>query len=111
MTVMSAARMKALVREGLAEGLNTSAELVRGRSVARTPLEYGDLRSSQTVVPATPDELESAVVSDLDYAVPVHENLTAYHDDGQAKFLESAALESRPDVEQIMAAAVRRKFG
>lgn len=111
MSVMDAARIKQLVREGLADGLNTSAELVRGRSVAHTPLEYGDLRSSQTVVPAAPSDLESAVVSDLDYAVPVHEDLTAYHDDGEAKFLERAVNESRDDIGGIIATALRRKLG
>lgn len=111
MTTMDAAKIMRQINEGLAEGLNTSGELIRGRSVARTPLEYGDLRSSQTVIPATPDDLEAAVVSDLDYAVPVHEDLAAYHDDGEAKFLESATTESRQDIEQIMGTAVRRKLG
>jgi hypothetical protein len=110
MSVMDAAQIVALAREGLAEGLTTSAELVRGRSVARTPLEYGDLRSSQTVVPATEAELESAVVSDLDYAVPVHEDLNAYHDDGEAKFLERAVTESRDDIGDIIATSVRRRL-
>lgn len=111
MTTTSAAELVALSRQGMAEGLNLAAERVRGVSVARTPIQYGDLRSSQTVVPATESELESAVVSDLDYAVPVHENLTARHPTGQAKFLESASLESVAEVEQIVGAAIRRKLG
>jgi hypothetical protein len=111
MTTTSAAELVALARQGMADGLNLSAEHVRGVSVARTPIQYGDLRSSQTVVPATESELQSAVVSDLDYAVPVHENLTARHPTGQAKFLESASLESIAEVERIISAAIRRKLG
>lgn len=111
MPAMSAAEMIALAREGMAEGLNLAAERVRGVSVERTPKQYGDLRSSQTVVPATEGDLESAVVSDLPYAVPVHEDLTARHPVGQAKFLESAALESRDDIGDIIATSVRRRLG
>lgn len=111
MSVMSAAEMVRRVREGAAEGLTLAAERVRAVAVPRTPLEYGDLRSAHTVVPATPDDLESAVVNDLPYAVKQHEDLTLRHDDGQAKFLESAALDSAREVEQIVAASVRRRLG
>ncbi|GAB3166906.1 hypothetical protein GCM10027059_26560 [Myceligenerans halotolerans] len=111
MSVMSAAEMVRRVREGAAEGLTLAAERVRAVAVPRTPLEYGDLRSAHTVVPATPDDLGSAVVNDLPYAVKQHEDLTLRHDDGQAKFLESAALDSAREVEQIVAASVRRRLG
>ncbi|MFD2792582.1 hypothetical protein ACFS27_03375 [Promicromonospora vindobonensis] len=111
MSVTPAAELVALARKGMAEGLNLGAERVRGVSVARTPIQYGDLRSSQTVVPATDADLESAVVSDLDYAVPVHENLTARHPTGQAKFLESASIESTNEVHEIVAASIRRTLG
>lgn len=111
MSGLSAAEMVALVTDGAVEGLNLAAERVRGVSVARTPLQYGDLRSSQTVVPATAGGLEAAIVSDLPYSVIVHEDLTARHPVGQAKFLESASAESIPEVNEIIAAAVRRKLG
>ena len=111
MTGMDSARIKAQVREGLAEGLNTSAERVRAVAVPLTPEEIGDLRSSLTVVPATEGDLRSAVVSDLPYAVRQHEDLSLYHDNGQAKYLESAALESRDDIADIMRTAVARKLG
>lgn len=111
MTGMTAAEMEAAARAALAEGLSLAAERVRAVAVPRTPLEYGDLRSSLTVVPATERDLASAVVSDLPYAVKQHEDLSLRHDDGQAKYLESAALDSARDVEQIVAGAVRRKLG
>lgn len=108
---LSAEQIVRLVREGAAEGLTLAAERVRAVAVPRTPLEYGDLRSSLTVVPAEESELTSAVVSDLPYAVKQHEDLTLRHDDGQAKYLESAALDSSREVEQIVATSVRRRLG
>lgn len=111
MSEMSAADLTAAVRDAAVEGLNLAAERVRAVAVPRTPLEYGDLRSAHTVVPATPDHLESAVVNDLEYAVKQHEDLTLRHDDGQAKYLESAAIESAAEIEQLMAAALRRRLG
>lgn len=108
---MSADQIIALAREAAVEGLNLSAERVRAVAVPLTPLEYGDLRSSLTVDPATEADLESAVTSDLEYAVYVHEDLAARHDDGQAKFLEEAARQSAGEVEQIMGAALARRLG
>src|SRR5690349_14901921 len=108
---MSADQIIAAAREAAAEGLTLAAEHVRGVAVPLTPLEYGDLRSGHTVVPATPDGLEAAVTNDVEYAIYVHEDLTARHDDGQAKFLEEAALSSAREVEQIVGAAIRRRLG
>lgn len=99
------------VRAAAAEGLNLAATRVQAVAVPRTPLEEGTLRDSLTVVDATPDDLESAVVSDLPYAVRQHEDLTLRHDDGQAKYLESAALDSAREVEQLIAAAALRALG
>lgn len=111
MTGFDSAAIIAALRESAAEGLTLAAEHVRGVAVPRTPLEYGDLRSSLTVTPATPGDLESAVSSDLPYAVRQHEDLDLQHDDGQAKYLESAALDSLDEVGQIIGAAVRRRLG
>lgn len=99
------------VRSAAAVGLTLAAERVRAVAVPRTPLEYGDLRSSLQVSPASPDDLTSSVSSDLPYAARQHEDLSLRHDDGQAKYLESAALDSRPEVEALIAAAARRALG
>ena len=113
MTYTPASSLVARLKGAAADGLTTSAERVRGATLPRTPLEYGDLRSSLTVVPAEPRgaTLESAVVSDLPYAVRQHEDMSYSHDDGEAKFLENATLASRRDVEQLMAAAASRRMG
>ncbi len=111
MTFIPAEQIVSLVRVAAAEGLTATAERVRAVAVPLTPLEYGDLRSSLTVVPADPVDLESAVVSDLPYAVKQHEDLTLRHDDGQAKFLETAAVGGRQDVAALMLTAARRRIG
>jgi len=105
---LSAAQLVARVTAGAVDGLNLSAHRVQAVAVPLTPKEYGDLRDSLAVVPATADALESAVVSDSPYAVRQHEELTWRHDDGEAKYLEKATLRSVQDVERIMAAAVQR---
>lgn len=107
----SAENARRLLLEGAADGLNLLAFRTQAVSVSRTPLEYGDLRDSQVTIDATPEDLRSGVVSDSPYAVTQHERLDFYHDDGQAKFLESAVTDVTPLVGDIMATAVRRKMG
>lgn len=46
-----------------------------------------------------------------DYAVPVHENMEAFHPTGQAKYLESVLLESAPHLAQRVAARIKRTVG
>jgi hypothetical protein len=112
---MSAAQIIARMRAAAADGLNESAELVRKVTRERTPDDPAtsgdDLPGSLTVDEATPDHLEAAVYTDSEYAVYQHENLTLSHPTGQSKFLETGTLDSRAEVEQIQAAAVRRKLG
>lgn len=107
--------MAALIREAAAEGLTEVAEHVQQVARDRTPDDPAtggdDLRASLTVEPATTGSLESAVYTNSEYALYQHENLTLAHPTGQSKFLETAALESRRDMEQIMAAAARRRLG
>ena len=43
------------------------------------------------------------------YSVHVHENLAAYHPNGQAKFLETPARVLRGEIEKIIQARLRRK--
>lgn len=104
---ISTAELVARITAGAVDGLNLAAQRVQAVAVPRTPLEYGDLRDSLTVVSALTDDLRSAVVSDLPYAVRQHEDLTLRHDDGGPKFLETAALDSHAEVESLMATAAR----
>jgi hypothetical protein len=77
----------------------------------RTPVDLGDLRRSIAVV--GPTRAGKVVFVKIvaggpaaPYAIYVHENLTAYHKVGQAKFLESVIMESRP----YMAARVAKRI-
>lgn len=112
---MDAARVIAQLREAAAEGLTEAAEHVQKVTRERTPDDPAtggdDLRASLKVDPATEGSLESAVYTNSEYALYQHENLTLNHPTGQSKYLETAALESRAEVEQILGAAVRRKLG
>lgn len=107
--------MVALIQQAAAEGLTAAAEHVQNQARKITPDDPAtggdDLRASLTVDPATPESLESSVYTDAEYALYQHENLTLSHPTGQSKFLEAAALQSRGDVERIVAAAVRRRLG
>lgn len=102
---------KIAARAGAARGVTMAAHHVQGVSVARTPMDVGDLRSSQVVVPAERDDPVAAVSSDLPYAVRQHEELAYQHRHGQAKFLESALHDSKGEVRAIIAKQTRRALG
>lgn len=114
MSSVPAARLVAMIRGAAADGLTEAAEHVRlaaRRITPDDPMTVGDdLRASLTVEPATEGDLESQVYTDSEYAVYQHENLTIRHPTGQSKYLESATISSARDVEQIIAAAVRRRM-
>lgn len=107
--------LTAALRAAAAEGLNAAAAHVRDVARTRTPddpaTSGNDLKASLEVDPASAGNLEATVGTDLDYAVYQHEALTLNHPIGQPKFLESAAIESIGQVEQIIAARVRAALG
>lgn len=77
----------------------------------RTPVDKGTLRGTVHVVgPVREGNRIYTLIScggpSAPYAVYVHENLEAFHKVGQAKFLESAIMESRP----YMAARVAKRM-
>lgn len=47
---------------------------------------------------------------DVGYAVPVHEDLTAHHDVGQAKYLEAPLTQRRPGFEARLVRRMRRRL-
>ncbi len=103
--------VRAAAREGAATGLTRVALRTQGESVRRTPLDTGDLRSSQVVDPATPADLEARLSTDSPYARRQHEELSYYHRHGQAKFMESAAHDVAREAPAIMTAAMREALG
>jgi hypothetical protein len=92
--------------------LKLEAEIEMTESKRRVPVDTGTLRNSGQV---GDPEINGRAISVMlsyggaakDYAVPVHENLEAFHPVGQAKYLESVLNESRAH----MAARIARRLG
>ena len=81
--------------------LYLEAQIEMTESKRRVPVKTGILRSTGDV--KQPVRKGNKVSVDLGYggaakayAIPVHENLTAHHSVGQAKYLESVLNESAP---------------
>jgi hypothetical protein len=77
----------------------------------RTPVETGALRGSGFVELPKFGAREVEITLGfggpaIGYAVPVHENTTAHHEVGQAKYMESVLTESEPN----MAARIARRM-
>jgi hypothetical protein len=77
----------------------------------RTPVEFGELRASEHVEGPTRqgNRVWTNIVAggpSAPYAIYVHEDLDAFHPVGQAKYIESVLLESRP----FMAARVAKRI-
>lgn len=74
----------------------------------RTPVDKGHLRGSIHVT--GPEQEGNRIITEIvaggvaaPYAIYVHEDLEAFHDDGEAKFIESVVFESRPHMAERIA--------
>lgn len=96
------------IRAATTRGLALWGEHVLGVSNDRVPLDEATLQRSGV---ATVDEenLTAAVSYDTAYAVIQHEDLTLRHPNGrQAKYLESAIVESRALAATMIANQIRK---
>lgn len=100
----------ARVAEAEIDGLRAAAEYLEVASNALVPDLSGGLQDSSKVSVDASD-LVAAVSYDKPYAARVHESLTARHDDGQAKFLETALNAGRADLLEVIADRLRRQLG
>lgn len=85
----------------VARALYEEAQIERTESMRRTPVDTGALRGSHHVTGPEIRGREISVTIEVGgaaapYAIQVHEDLSAFHRVGQAKFLESTILESAP---------------
>jgi hypothetical protein len=95
------------IEQAAQDGIEKAAKETLARAKERAPVDTGRLRRSGRVVA---DDLSATIKFTAPHAFLVHERLDFQHPKGgQAKFLESAALEV--DVGQIVAAAVRAQLG
>jgi uncharacterized protein YyaL (SSP411 family) len=88
------------------EGLHKAAEAVLEAAQERVPVDTGELRSSGRV--QVLDDGEAAVVFTADHAITVHEDLEAFHPEGEAKFLERALAAQKKAALDAIAAELRR---
>ncbi|MGV9282118.1 minor capsid protein [Streptomyces sp. NPDC003730] len=96
------------LRAAAARGLVLAAEHVLAESLEIVPLDEGPLQNSGT---ASVDEgdLTAAVSYDTPYAARQHEELDYRHAPGrQAKYLEQPLNANRGQVQQLIAAELRR---
>lgn len=75
--------------------------VIEGQAIRLTPVEFGALNSSsETARPVISGGNVSVTISfggpSAPYAAAVHENLSARHRVGQAKYLEQPVLEAMP---------------
>ena len=94
-------RFQAKFPEVVAKALYEETEIETTEAKRRTPVDTGNLRASvHTEGPEIEGEsIYTAIVAggvSAPYALFVHENLEAFHKVGQAKFIESVIMESRP---------------
>jgi hypothetical protein len=73
------------------------------------PVDTGFLQSTATDVPAAVvgQSIKKVIGFNADYAAAVHENLTAHHKEGQAKYLEEAMRRGMPKVEDFVIKAIK----
>lgn len=120
---MNAANLQSRLRRVLqgtsatvGKGLAQSATRIAEESKARTPVQSGALRDSTRVsgpeVTPTGARVRVAVGgASQAYAVQVHEDMSAVHPVGGAKFLERAAAEKAGDVPRQVGKAVSDLVG
>jgi hypothetical protein len=96
-----------LVRDAANRGAAIAAEHVLGEAIKTIPIEEGTLKRSGFTA-TDPKNLRAAVSFDTPYAVRVHEDMTARHDEGRtAKFLENALNSETEAVKKIIAMTIR----
>ena len=97
------------------KAVTESAEIIRGVSVSRAPIDKGTLRGSANVVTSASGDGAAATISfNTVYAAYQHEGVGFnFQDGGQAKYLESAVKDHSKDFRRLLDAynnAVLRNF-
>lgn len=110
--------------KAMGRALYAEALLIMAVAKKLTPVRYGFLRASGRVDvpqitlstisvemgfggPAGTGNLGETNKQDVGYALPVHENLSAHHPVGQAKFLEQPALSMAANLEKNLAIRIK----
>lgn len=108
-------RLMAGAPAALGEGLRAAGEVEAADARRRVPVDSGALREtirvSAPVVSGAGARVVVGAGGELPYAVTVHEDLSAPHADGEAKFLERAIQATAGNAANALAAGTRRALG
>jgi hypothetical protein len=102
-------KVKRELPKQMRDAVQAEAEALKVVAQSRVPVKTGALKNSARVV-MDPDKAKASIVfgnTDVDYAVIVHENLEAHHENGQAKFLESTLMEATSGMAERLATRMR----
>lgn len=91
------------------KALLIEANMIGDEAVKQAPVEFGDLRRSETVevTKNTKTEYEVTVGFNTTYAAAVHENRNAHHNVGKAKYLEDPLMKAAPGLGKRVAKRVK----
>ncbi len=97
----------------VAPALYQRANLIMTEAKRLTPVDTGALRASGHVdEPSVKGaEISVALGFNTPYAIPVHENLTARHPVGQAKYLEEPMLAASKTIGADVKSAIEKSLG
>lgn len=96
------------IRGATKEGLLLSAHLIKGESMARTPVDTGNLKGGHYVATGMDGNRIVAEIGMMaEYAIYVHENLVNFHPVGEAKFLANAVRAKATEVIKILQRTAR----
>lgn len=93
------------IDQATTNALRAGAHLLRDEAVQRTPVETGTLRGSAK---ASVSDKEAIVSYNTPYAARQHEEVGWHHNDGQAKYLESAFLDNKQKIQQAIAKEIKK---
>lgn len=95
------------IHEAIAAEVQAVTQDLLEKSIPLAPLEHGDLRRSAGM---TMEGTKGTVFFDAVYAAMQHERTDLYHDDGQAKYLETPLEQNRKVYTQRIADAMKREL-
>ena len=95
--VKSLGALKPKVMDAARTAVNRAGEHILGQAMKLAPVDTGALKASGTALPAeiVGDDVKKVIGFNTEYAAAVHERLDLHHDQGQAKFLETAIRQNQ----------------
>lgn len=107
------AQAKTKVEAAARKALDQFGEVVIGEARKITPYLDGYLQASGTTEPVkgSGNDLTKLLGFNMYYAAAVHEILDNYHDDGQAKYLETAMKNNQSKMGPFVAGKIKDALG